>query len=117
MKINSKIFTNAVSFMGFVTFPIWLFFVRVYLPESARYDFVQNKDEFTSIMAFVVVCLFFCIHFLISIFLSPFAIENRKFKIETKNAFIKILIFLGLILNFLPLILFVLYLLYLLWLY
>ena len=114
MKINSHIFTNIIAVLGFITFPIWLFFVFRYLPESAHYDFVEHEEEFTSIMAFVVVCMFFGIHLLTSMFLSIFAIENKKFKVESKNIFLKALLVSGLVLNFLPLVSFTVYSAYLL---
>lgn len=114
MKDISSTFTNIISVLGFITFPIWLFFVFMYLPESAHYDFVEHEEEFTSIMAFAIVCMFFGIHLLVSIFLSIFAIENKKFKIKSKNIFLKTILVFGLILNFLPLVSFSLLFIYLL---
>ena len=104
---NRLFFVKILSFTGFFTFPFWVYLSCFYLPDSVKYDFIQNPDEFTSIGAFVVLIVLFVIQALISIIVSILAISKKKNK-ET-NLVLK----LGVFLNFLPLVLFICFLIYL----
>ena len=115
MRINSLLFTKIVSILGYITFSIWLYFVFFYIPQSTKHDFANNT--FYSIMDFVILFLFFLIHIIIFVFLSLFAIEKQKYTIIYENKITKGLIKLGIILNFIPLILFSFFLIYLIFFY
>ena len=114
MRINyHSVFTKLLSIMGYITFPIWLFFTFIYIPDSCRLDFVENKDEFYSIMAFVQEFLFYILHLILTAIFSLFGIRNKRYMINSKYKIINLIICLGIILNFIPIILFSIFIIYL----
>lgn len=117
MRAKDFNFIKILSVLGYITIPIWLYFVLVFIPQAAAYDFIEHHDEFTSIMAFIQVIIFWILHTIIVIILSSFILINKNYKVVLNGLFSKFIISIGIILNFIPIIVFLLFVIYLMFLY
>lgn len=111
MNIHS-IFTKLQSLLGYLSLPIWLFFIYIYIPDSAKYDFIEHKDEFYSIMTFVQIFMFYILQIVLTIIFTLCGINNKKYVANSKYKIINILIYIGIVLNFIPILLFTIFLIY-----
>lgn len=111
MNIHS-IFTKLQSLLGYLSLPIWLFFVCIYIPDSAKYDFIEHKDEFYSIMTFVQIFVFYVLQIVLTIIFTLCGVDNKKYVINSKNKIFNMIIAAGIIINFIPIVLFSIFLVY-----
>lgn len=116
MKIHS-IFTKLQSLLGYISLFVWAFFLFIYIPNSAKYDFIEHKDEFYSIMTFVQIFMFYILQIVLTIIFTLCSIDNKKYVVNSKYKIINILIYTGIVLNFIPILLFTIFLIYIAFLY
>ncbi len=116
MNIQS-VFTNLQSLLGYISFFVWLFFLFIYIPNSIKYDFVEHKDDFYSIMTFVQIFMFYILQIVLTVIFTCLGIKNRKYVINSKYKIARIITIIGLVMNFIPIILFTIFVIYLLFFY
>ena len=111
MNIHS-LFTKLHSLFGYFSAFIWCFFVFFYIPNSAKHDFIEHKDEFYSIMTFVQIFMFYILQIFLTIVFSLCGTDNKKFVVNSKYKIINILTYTGILLNFITIILFTIFIIY-----
>ena len=112
-----SVFTKLQSLLGYISFFVWLFFLFIYIPNSIKYDFIEHKDEFYLIMTFVQIFMFYILQIVLTVIFTCLGIKDKKYVINSKYKIARIFIFIGLLINFIPIILFTIFVIYLLFFY